>query len=1270
MGPRKRPSSSSSSSRKPSQAVRQSQPAKFGIQHFFERHTQATAAAVDSADAHFDGADSQLDPPEKAEEENPSPISPEATRAPLPKRARFSPGMLIKQSQDDGIDEITWRISPINQRLRSFTTKVFQDEASPPIKTEQKLSSLRPCSEEKNSETTSENNSFPKQEECFENVDSNTFANTGQQTPFRTPPSMPYAPLESVGGDDSNSTSTLVDSMKHRKTLLELLDEVEDEISNDDSTGKTREPSATRNADKALNFDSLTDDHHKPPVYTGPENSCNENLLVLEVTEEQTSSGSSHRLESLKVLRLLNENSGEERSLHLRDEWFYSQIGPGDCVNVIGEFDGHGRCLIDRNQNLIIVHPHILVSGTRVASSFSCPRRTVLDERFKVAEYCTPAMMGTLLHQIFQAGLLKDNPTPTFMEEYAGTLLQQNIESLYACGVSETETYLKLVREIPRILRWIKTFRDEQPLVNFGQYEGERSISLTEVIDIEEMVQTRRYGLKGMIDASLHLKMKSVDGGLMDKIVPFELKTGKATTGQAAMDHRAQVILYSLLMSERYPESDVDSGLIYYLFTDQTLGIKVQRSDLVGIIMRRNELATDILRASTFQILPPMLRSPSICRSCRHLNTCAIYHKAYGGDQASSGLDEFDSFVNHLSPSHEAFLRQWDRLIDLDSRASSVGKREALHLSDSSPDHNSLSSIVLDMARKYTVDESSRNGRFIYHFINKNVHSEVKNGLQNNLDCGLRCGDYVVLRAQTGHISVGNGVIMDIGPFNVSVALPRRLRIPGLKCSQDETALAHQSWRIEKDEVASSYAVMRYNIVQLFLQNRESFRLTKMIVDLEAPMFDRGGIFSQDQAVACVRSEKTLNDDQRKAIHKILSAKDYALILGMPGTGKTSTMVHAVKALSIRGASILLTSYTNSAVDNLLLKLKAQGIDFIRIGRQEAVHVGIREHCLSGKLGLEAIKRQMECVKVVGATCLGINHPLLSKKKFDICIMDEAGQISLPITLGPLMLAKRFVLVGDHYQLPPLVRSAEAQENGMGISLFCRLSEAHPQAIAALQSQYRMCAGIMELSNALIYGNRLRCGSPEVANAKLIFSGSEPLSWLKEILDPEKPVIFVNTDELPALEMKAKKAISNPAEANIVAAVVEELMKRNISGDDLGVITPYNAQADLIRGLVGPGVEVHTIDKYQGRDKDCILLSFVRSCEKHFGSSLLGDWHRINVALTRPKKKLIMVGSCGTLARMPLLKLLIEKVRETGSIISPSIRDMGWMRQFVRCSHD
>ncbi|CAB4269340.1 unnamed protein product [Prunus armeniaca] len=732
------------------------------------------------------------------------------------------------------------------------------------------------------------------------------------------------------------------------------------------------------------------------------------------------------------------------------------------------------------------------------------------------------------------------------------------------------------------------------------------------------------------------------------------------------MEHTAQVTLYTLLMSDRY-QKHIDTGLLCYLQSDQTQGVAVRRSDLVGIIMRRNELANDILKASRTQVLPPMLKSQSMCRGCRHLNVCTIYHKAHGGSSGSSGLgDLFDSNTHHLTNAHAAFLRLWDWLIDLEAK---------------------------EMQLPYS--KSKKDNRFVYHFLRNGLPSlseRTSNGDFLNaassptkeVDCALRCGDFVILSSESSHLPVASGIVTDISHSHVSVSFSKLLRLPGSSPSSEASHLLEEIWRVDKDEFMTSFSVMRLNLVQLFLQSAQAAHVRKMIVDLEAPRFDKGCILSQDPAISYVLSQRNLNVDQRQAILKILAAKDYALILGMPGTGKTSTMVHAVKALLIRGASILLTSYTNSAVDNLLVKLKAQNIDFLRIGRHEAVHEEVRGHCFSvvsmtemNIQSVEDIKLRLDQVKVVAVTCLGITSPLLANKRFDVCIMDEAGQTTLPVSLGPLMFASKFVLVGDHYQLPPLVK---ARENGMGVSLFCRLSEAHPQAISALQSQYRMCQGIMELSNALIYGDRLRCGSPEIANAKLDFfkfkvsfvvdtggygyqnlltqlvhlsSASmfqiHPSSVfqfqivlrefikskvclvihdLQVVLNPTKPVIFINTDALPAFEARDHKIVNNPMEAHIIVQVVEELVNSGIKEEDIGVITPYNSQAEIIRLSINhTSVEIHTIDKYQGRDKDCILVSFVRSTEnpRNCSSSLLGDWHRINVALTRAKVRITLV---------------------------------------------
>lgn len=380
------------------------------------------------------------------------------------------------------------------------------------------------------------------------------------------------------------------------------------------------------------------------------------------------------------------------------------------------------------------------------------------------------------------------------------------------------------------------------------------------------------------------------------------------------MEHVAQVILYTLLMSERYLKH-IDSGLLYYLQSDQTRGITVQRSDVVGLIMRRNELANDILKASRTQQLPPMLQSLNMCRSCRHLDVCTIYHKVHGGSKESSGLgDLFDSHVHHLTTAHYVFLRRWDQLIDLEAKETQLVKNRIWHPHSLKSDRSTscLSSVVLDTSDRVPYQKSLKDNRFIYRFVHKkmplhDVHASGGESLSfpsssaEDFDYTLKSGDYVIISTKFGHQTVASGFITDISRSHVSVSFPKHLRLPGSNSSSEAHNLFREVWQIDKDEFMTSFSVMRFNLVQLFLQSEQSSHLRKMIVDLEAPRFDSGCIFSQDPALSYIWSVKNLNGDQRRAILKTLTAKDYALILGMPGTGKTSTLVHAVKAMLMRG---------------------------------------------------------------------------------------------------------------------------------------------------------------------------------------------------------------------------------------------------------------------------------------------------------------------------------------------------------------------------------
>ncbi|CAK9231222.1 unnamed protein product [Sphagnum troendelagicum] len=1220
-----------------------------------------------------------------------------------PKRKRLSPGMLVKQSQDDGADDVVeWRVSPTAERLQaaSASAQLSSDEgaflcpisvnvnhpggaihkilskefeqARTPSKKKRSPGMAGKLEQWLSSSSSSVDAPLQKAEAAAlnklaksrpkdwnkENVENNSTV-----LPVRNEVSSPAKATRVP----SNTFKALASSSRrHSWALLELLDRVESAISTQNRP--KRSPPSGRKSKKARTLGSKVSnglstecelkiiaaaagDANPPPAATKSVRSWTDGGAAV-------SSSSGH---GLKILRLLNEQSGAERMLIMQDEWLHTSVRPGDTVNVIGEFGSDGTCVLDHNQNLLVVHPDLLISGSRVGGSFGCARRAVLDERIKSSDVSMPALLGTMLHQLFQVGLRAESPNREFLQHEAKAIVQCNIDGLYSIGGNEREALEKLIDSIPTILGWLHQFCRPLPLlgssgVEFSRTEGNQPLSIPEVVDIEEMVWSPKYGLKGMIDASVQVRL-----GHSNTIMPLELKTGKGTTGQAALEHRAQVILYTLLMSDRYMQ-DVGAGLLFYLHTNQTQGVGVRHADLAGIMIRRNDLATNLLSASSTQLLPPMLKNEHICRSCRHLDVCTVYHKE-AGTRETSGLGElFDAHAGHISKAHSAFLQHWDRLIDLEAQDIQVSRSEIWRMPSWQREEQGrcLSCLVLDLSTTPRNSQPSHGSSFEYCF--RRATTATTPATCSFLDRPFSCGDHVLLSTDR-HTAVASGVITSINTNSIFISLSRQLRLPKASGVSEVDTLWQEVWRIDKDETASSLALMRYNVLQLFVSTNGDHCRRRLIVDLEAPKFESGALISQDPASLYVKSAADLNNDQKRAIHKILAARDYALILGMPGTGKTSTIVHAVNALLARGASVLLTSYTNSAVDNILLKLKMQNVDFVRVGRTDAIHPELWGHVINGPGMTVANVREMEAMvdkaRVVGVTCLGITHAMFGKRKFDVCIVDEAGQITLPVCLGPLRCANTFVLVGDHYQLPPLVRNPEAREKGMTVSLFRRLSEAHPQAVSALQCQYRMCADIMSLCNALIYGNRLRCGSREVATAQLTLS--TPLlkhapQWLHQVLDPCRKVLFLDTDAMAAEETRMRKAIHNVAEASIVIKIVRALVAGGLGISDIGVISPYNAQVDLIQQKAADEalcpLEVHTVDKYQGRDKECVVVSFVRSNNQQQASgSLLGDWHRINVAITRAKKKLVMIGSQSTLSTTPLLRLLVQQVENMGGLL-------------------
>ncbi|XP_036120908.1 DNA replication ATP-dependent helicase/nuclease DNA2 isoform X4 [Molossus molossus] len=486
-------------------------------------------------------------------------------------------------------------------------------------------------------------------------------------------------------------------------------------------------------------------------------------------------------------------------------------------------------------------------------------------------------------------------------------------------------------------------------------------------------------------------------------------------------------------------------------------------------------------------------------------------------------------------------------------------------------------------------------------------------------------------------------------------------------------------FRLDQEEKNCDIDTPLGNLSKLMKNTDASQKLRDLIIDFREPQFISylSSVLPHDAKDTVASILKGLNKPQRQAMKKVLLSKDYTLIVGMPGTGKTTTICTLVRILYACGFSVLLTSYTHSAVDNILLKLAKFKIGFLRLGQTQKVHPDIQkfteeEICRSKSIkSLALLEELYNSQLIVATTCMGINHPIFSRKVFDFCIVDEASQISQPVCLGPLFFSRRFVLVGDHQQLPPLVLNREARALGMSESLFKRL-ERNENAVVQLTVQYRMNSKIMSLSNKLTYEGKLECGSDKVASAVInlpnfkdvkleleFYADYSETPWLIGVFEPNNPVCFLNTDQVPAPEQVEKSGVSNVTEAKIIVFLTSVFMKAGCNPSDIGIIAPYRQQLKIINDLLAHSsigmVEVNTVDKYQGRDKSIILVSFVRSNKDGTVGELLKDWRRLNVAITRAKHKLILLGCVSSLNRYPPLgKLLCHLNSEKLIIDLPS----------------
>ena len=438
-----------------------------------------------------------------------------------------------------------------------------------------------------------------------------------------------------------------------------------------------------------------------------------------------------------------------------------------------------------------------------------------------------------------------------------------------------------------------------------------------------------------------------------------------------------------------------------------------------------------------------------------------------------------------------------------------------------------------------------------------------------------------------------------------------------------------------------------------------------------------------------------LNRAQQEAVNKVLRAKDVAIVHGPPGTGKTTTLVEAIYETLRRESQVLVCAQSNMAVDWISERLVDRGISVLRIGnptkvndkmlsftyerRFEAhpdypqlwsIRQAIRKlrqerkrrdngwHQKMDRLKSRAVELELRInsqlfgeAKVIASTLTGSASHLLSGQKFGTLFIDEAAQALEAACWIAIRRASRVVLAGDHCQLPPTVKSIAALKGGLGTTLMERIVARKPSVVTLLTVQYRMNEQIMRFSSNWFYDGRVE-SAPEVK--------------YRGILDYDNPITWIDTSESDAKEEFVGESFGriNKTEAELTLDALKnyftKIGRQRIADEhiDVGVISPYRAQVQLLRRMVRKAeffkpyrgcITVNTVDGFQGQERDIIVISLVRSNDDG-QIGFLSDLRRMNVAITRARMKLIIVGSVQTMTRHAFYKELYGYVQESAGI--------------------
>lgn len=940
---------------------------------------------------------------------------------------------------------------------------------------------------------------------------------------------------------------------------------------------------------------------------------------------------------------------------------------------------------------LAILEPDIVLNITDLSHAEYCPRQYLL-QRLVASPQSAAAIRGNLVHYSFKE-LLKeyneDKPASHHTDDEAKTPLstlrhyfEQALErssiDLALANISPDGIREEAIPHLESLATWFQkqyaTLWDSPDTTMHGQETEADGHKNENGVRAETFLLAPEIGLRGRLD----LFWKQTGRQRL-----LELKTGGAKGDLPNTGHRWQVQGYHALLAVRR-DSKMKKALATLLYSGTPgeavdFGIPFTVKQLQRVNENRN-----ILVLSHVTGTPPAPPGPSRCTKCAMLDQCKQVSSLLDwqppepdaqtkGDAETQLLvtaQEMNSHVHRhngtplsiVQPADRAFFTNYYQLLHLEERESEL--QQALLWKTTVKERLERGSTIGNI--QLLEQEQTEQGEWEQSFRCENT-SELREGDEILLSDGNPITGEVV-----------SGTILSVSSEQVRVWTRELIAHPRLIDRYDNSIVNVRTLQ---------------NLLRWF---QTSSHLRALVAGNQRPRFD----------TTPVTPRADFNTEQNLAVERALQMRDYLLIHGPPGTGKTSVIAEIVRRLCGQGQRVMLAAFTNQAVDNMLKRLAKEGFsEYVRLGHERSVD-GAVQHSLLQKLVAQeqaqhntleqTVQHLLRKASVIASTTATwssdkYNPPSTGDVQenhedallqFDVAIIDEAGQLTVPAILGALRFAKRFILVGDEKQLPPLVLSKEAIAQGLADSLFSKLKHlddgymnTHPVATSAcvpLRVQYRMNTGISDFASQTFYDGGLR-PHLSVADAMLEITESKKLTALEapsilRAIDPSHPMVFLDVRG----ETEASK--TSIAEARTVREVVGALLVRGIAPGDIGIIAPYRAQvANLRRHLLDEreqshwltparGIDMHemsidTVDRFQGGERKVIIISFATTTTPELESQLrehLTNPHRLNVALTRAQRKLILVGNAPALVGLPVFDRLLGYCRQMQTLIAHS----------------